>query len=159
MTRQDISGLKYRQGLSLFRLGQYSITDATRLCQELAEQRINLVSAGISQDWDGKGETWICLQEEHLDWAWRVARELGTGDSGGSSNPEIISPVSLLTIYPRGPGLSLCGRVMEGLARAELPLLALEASLAALVVVLPQDDLAKALGALLEMMALPAPKV
>ncbi|MFH1034101.1 MAG: hypothetical protein V1806_06295 [Pseudomonadota bacterium] len=152
--RQAISGLKYSQGLCLLRLGQSLDDRAAGLCRELADQEINLVFAGGGSEDGGPGELCLCLREEYLAQAWQAARAQGGG--GELASPEIISPVALLTIYPLGPGLSLCGRVLASLAGAGLTHLALGTSLSALVVALPQDDLPQALEALQGLLELPA---
>lgn len=152
--RQAIAGLRYRQGLCLLRPGRGH--DCARLCQELAERRINLVMAAGSGQAGLPGDMWLCLPEEHLGRAWPLAREWEDGGEGQPEVPEVIAPVALLTIYPLGPGLSLCGRVMVGLARAGLTWLAWGSSLSALVVALRQEDLPRALPALQEMLELPS---
>jgi hypothetical protein len=153
MGRQAIAGLKYSQGLCLLRLGQSWGARVARLCGDLAEQEINLVFMSGAEA-AGQGELCLCLREEHLAQAWQAARALAGAEE--LAGPEVIAPVALVTIYPLGPGLSLCGRVLVGLAGAGLGNLAVGTSLSALVVALPQDDLAKALETLQGLLELPA---
>lgn len=153
-SRQAIAGLKYSQGLCLLRLGQSWGADAAHLLAELARQRVNLVFAGGGAEADGPGDIWLCLHEEYLVQAWQTART--RAEDRELTSPEVLAPVALVTIYPLGPGLSLHARVLVGLAGAGLTPLALGTSLSALVVALPQDELAKALDALQEFLELPS---
>lgn len=153
MPRQAISGLKYCQGLCLLRLRQPLGPGTARLCRELARQRINLTLLSGLAGQGRQGEVCLCLAEDYLGQAWQAARELDEGQA--KANPEVIAPVAALTIYPLGPGLALCWRVLAGLIGSGLNPLALSTSLSGLVTVLPQEDLPAALEALEMLLRLP----
>ncbi len=153
MARQAIAGLRYGQGFCLLRLRQPPGPALADFLGELAGARVNLTMLGGPGLAGPEAEICLCLPQEHLAQAWQAARELAAGLGGPT--PEVVAPVSTLTLYPLGPGLSLCWRVLAGLAGAGLCPLALGSSLSALVAVLPQDDLAAALKALEAVVDLP----
>lgn len=144
MARPRISGLKYRQALSLLVLRDWSWDGLNSLTRALSLAVVNLpfllAQAG------GEGMTaCLCLEQERR----RVAEDAAVALAGwcGWAAPEIHEPVATISLYPLAGGLTLPAEALLCLAEAGLRPLAMGTSLASLMLVMPEGTLPKALEA------------
>ncbi|WP_338605851.1 hypothetical protein [Desulfoferula mesophila] len=145
MKRLRITGWKQRRNLSLLAVKGWPWAGVNALAGAFTQARINLPFLLMH---GGKGgvRVGLCLETANSPQALALAQELA--QAHGWPTPRVREPVIALTFYPLAAGMALPAQALACLATVGLKPLALGTSLAAMTVILPEDQLAAAVEAL-----------
>jgi hypothetical protein len=145
MKRLRITGWKHRRELSLLALREWPWAGVNSLAGALAQAHINLPFLLMH---GGKGgvRAGLCLETAKSPQALALAQKLA--QAHGWPPPQMREPVIALTFYPLAAGMTLPAQALACLATVGLKPMALGTSLAAMTVILPEDQLAAAVEAL-----------
>ena len=154
MGRLRIAGLKLDHPLALVDWALGPGPALTAWIRSLAAARLNLKQVLAWPAGGRAGRVLACLALSDSDQALSLAR--GVADEFGAGPPEIIRPVAALTMYPMGgdPALPLTALALLE-SRGRRPLAA-STSLAAAVLVVPDDQREACLELLSRRFDLPA---
>lgn len=122
-----------------------------RLCSILAAEKISMSFLTIDRT-GGEVRTSCCIDREHED---RV-RGLVQSDKALKDHARFTPAVGLLTIFPHQSQLQMLGICLYALGKADLMIMDLSSSLAALSFVLRSMDLKAALTALSQFFLFPS---
>lgn len=125
-----------------------------RLCRILAGEKISILFLTIDRK-GGDFCTSCCVELEHED---RV-RALIESEAVMKDHARFTPAVGLLSMFPHQSQLQVLGVSLHALGKANLPILDLSSSLAALSFVLKYEHLKRALTALSEFLVFPADPV
>lgn len=125
-----------------------------RLCRILAEEKISILFLTIGRK-DGDMCTSCCVDLEHEE---RV-RAIIESEAVMKEHARFTPAVGLLSMFPHQSQFQILGVSLHALGKANLPILDLSSSLAALSFVLKYEHLKGALTALSEFLEFPADPV
>jgi len=131
-----------------------SNNETSRICRILAEEKIPILFLTIDRK-GGDFCTSCCVDLEHED---RV-RALIESEAVIKDHARFTPAVGLLSMFPHQSQLQVLGVSLHALGKANLPILDLSSSLAALSFVLKYEHLKRALTALSEFLEFPADPV